>query len=185
MNPQIEQSLDRLSVQARAGVRRAAATLRDGKKPLKSLSGVGLKLSAVSHRATDGWLRQQTRLAANQIDALADRFASAAAANGPRDLLRRQIEMTPGQFATLRADARDSFAVLAGAGRDARAVIAAGVASLREPAAPVTKKRPAAKKTARRKTAAGTATARKKAPRKKAVRRPAATPAAPTTPATD
>ncbi len=134
MNPQIEQSLNRIGNAAegrmraivdgaRHGSKRAANSIEKGKKPLKTLSGLGLKLSAVSHQTTDRVLKQQTQLAANQLDAVARRFESAASAKCLRDLVKKQIQLTPEQFASLSRDTRASIGIIADAGSEARDVV--------------------------------------------------------------
>lgn len=188
MNPEIEASLDRiedgvsdLKAGARGGVhglvtsarqrgREAAGRIARGKQPLEKLSGLGLALSAVSHRTTDRVLKQQTSLAANQLDLLALRLERAAAATSFRDLLTGQIRLTPEQLSKLGRDARESLSILVEGGSDARDVLRKGLGELTGrgtakrgtgTASPAPAKRKAGKKkTARRKKAAGK-TARK------------------------
>lgn len=188
MNPEIEASLDRiedgvsdLKAGARGGVhglvtsarqrgREAADRIARGKQPLEKLSGLGLALSAVSHRTTDRVLKQQTSLAANQLDLLALRLERAAAATSFRDLLTGQIRLTPEQLSKLGRDARESLSILVEGGSDARDVLRKGLGELTgrgtakrgtgtASPAPATRKA-GKKKTARRKKAAGK-TARK------------------------
>ncbi len=148
---------------ARDGGRRAAETVRGGKQPLNTLTGVGLKLSAVSHRTTERVLKQQTAMAANQLDLLAERINAAADASCLRDLVRRQIRLTPEQFSRLGSDARESFKILANGGSEAREVIRGAYGEL-------TGKRPAPRRKASKAAskAASTAKSAKKTARKKA-----------------
>ena len=161
-----------LVTSARESGRRAAETVTRGKAPLATLSGLGLKLSAVSHRTTDRVLKQQTAMASNQLDLLAERLRAAADAGSLRELVARQVRLTPEQFARLGRDARESLAIIANGGSEARDVIRGSIGELtgRKPAprrrakaakaatgAKRTAKKPARKKTARK-------TARKAAP---------------------
>jgi len=184
MNPEIEASLDRiedgvsdLKAGARGGVhglvtsarqrgRQAADRIARGKRPLEKLTGLGLALSAVSHRTTDRVLRQQTSLAANQLDLVALRLKRAAAATSFRDLLAGQVRLTPEQLGKLGRDARESFSILVEGGSDARDVIRKGFGELtgRKPARGRTR---AASPKASAGKAAGTGTAKKSAPRRK------------------
>ncbi|MBT8085338.1 MAG: hypothetical protein KJO19_13410 [Woeseia sp.] len=181
MNPQIEQSINRISAGARNSVRAvvdgarsrsqyAAKTVANTKKPLNTLSGLGLKLSAVSHRTTDRVLKQQTRLTAHQLDAVAARFESAAGANGLRDLVKKQVRMVPTQVKRLGRDARESLSIIVEGGSEAGEVLKGSFKTLRNqdvtPRTKATRKkrtpakkarktaaaRPAAKKTARKTT---------------------------------
>jgi hypothetical protein len=165
MNPQIEQSLNRIAASAegrmraivdgaRQGSKRAASGIEKGKKPLKTLSGLGLKLSAVSHQTTDRVLKQQTQLAANQLDAIARRFESAAKATCLRDLVKKQIQLTPEQFASLSRDTRASLGILVDAGADARDILGGTFNEL--------------KKAGKSRTAAASKTAKKTAKKAKA-----------------
>lgn len=180
MNSQIEQSIDRLTNGARSSVQslihtarnrgeQAAGRVRNGKKPLSTLSGLGLKLSAVSHRTTDRVLKQNTALAANQLDAIADRFNSAANASCLRDLVKKQLSMTPQQFARFGSDAKDALAIVVDGGVEARNVIRASISDFSRPAK--AKKAPARKKATRRKAAKKVA--KKVAPKKTVVRKKA------------
>lgn len=194
MNSQIEASVDRIEdgaeeivAGARGGVRglitsarrggeRAADAVVKGKKPLATLSGVGLKLSAVSHRTTDRVLKQQTALASNQLDLIARRFKAAAAATGLRDLVADQVRLTPEQFRRLGLDARQSLSIIAAGGVEARDVVRDGLSELsprgkRGGAKKGGAKKGGAKKKAARKSTAKSATkpaARRKKASKKA-----------------
>ncbi|ANO51025.1 hypothetical protein [Woeseia oceani] len=144
MNQPIEQSMDRIATAADSGLhslvngarqrsKRAAQRVTAGKKPLQALAGLGLKLSAVSHRTTDRILKQQTALTANQLDLIALRFESAADASCLRDLVKKQIRLTPEQLSRLGRDTRASFGIVLDAGSEARDVVADTLGSLRKP----------------------------------------------------
>lgn len=156
-----------LVTSARAGGRRAAETVVRGKAPLATLSGLGLKLSAVSHRTTDRVLKQQTTLAANQLDLLAERLRAAANAGSLRELVSRQVRLVPEQFARLGRDARESLTIIAAGGSEARDVIRGTIGEL-------TGRTPAPRSRAKaRKTPAGAKRAAKKPARKKTARKTA------------
>ncbi|MGB5247049.1 MAG: hypothetical protein WBM54_06290 [Woeseia sp.] len=164
MNPQIEQSINRISSGARGSVRAVidgararsqyvAKTVVNTKKPLNTLSGLGLKLSAVSHRTTDRMVKQQTQMAANQLDVVAARFESAAGATCLRDLVKKQIKMTPAQIKRLGRDTRSSLAIIVEAGSEAGEVVKGTFKSLRNqtvaPRAKATRKTRTAAKSAK------------------------------------
>jgi hypothetical protein len=163
MNPQLEPSIDRIRSQARRSYQRffntvrttsgqAAGRVKAGKKPLKTLNGLGLKLSGVSHRTADKLLTQQTRLLANQLDTLASRLDKAADADSIRAFLGTQFSMLPEQFGRLAADTRASLDIVVNAGSEARELLQGTVSELRGRNAPARKK--ATRKTTARKTAA-------------------------------
>lgn len=185
MNSQIEASIDQIEdgaedivAGARGGVRglivsarrrgeRAADVVVKGKKPLATLSGVGLKLSAVSHRTTDRVLKQQTELASNQLDMVAARFRAAAGATGLKDLVAEQLRLTPEQFRRLGQDARQSLSIIAAGGSEVRDVVKGGLTELSNRAGKGgAKKRGTAKKKAARKAVAKPAARRKKVSKK-------------------
>jgi hypothetical protein len=173
MNPQIEQSINRISAGARGSVRAvidgararshyAAKTVTKSKKPLNTLSGLGLKLSAVSHRTTDRVVKQQTQLAANQLDVIAARLESAAGATCLRDLVKKQLRMTPQQLQRFGRDTRDSLAIIVEGGSEVREVVKGTIQTLRrQDVKPGAKAKRAKKKVAKtvRKTARKTAAA--------------------------
>lgn len=196
MNPQITESINRIADGARANFRAAVSGARgrsmqaaqrvvETRRPLEALTGVGLKLSAVSHRTTDRVLKQNMQLAVHQLDAVAERLESAATAACLRDLIRKQIKLTPAHVSRFGRDARESLTIVAEGGMEAGDVLKSAVSALKSsataPAKRKTKtarKRPA-KKAAARKTPArkARASAKKTATRRKAATAPAATPA--------
>ena len=157
--------LEGLVTSARNGSQRAAETVARGKAPLAVLSGLGLKLSAVSHRTTDRVLKQQTALASNQIDLLAERLRLAASAESLRDLVSRQLRLTPEQFARLGRDARESLTIIANGGSEAREAIRGTIGELTGREKAPRRKAKAARAPARRKRASSK-TAKKKAAKK-------------------
>lgn len=89
MNPQLDASIDRIRHRARGRYRQlldsarsrteqAAGRIGGGKKPLHTLSNLGIKLSGVSHRTTDTLLKHNTRLLENQLDVIAMTLAFCA-----------------------------------------------------------------------------------------------------------
>lgn len=165
MNPRIESSINRIADEARGryeawltGARNqtseVAGRVKKGKKPVKTLSQLAIKLSGVSHRATNKIVRQQTKLVEHQIDAFAGRLQAAARAESLTDLVRRQFQLIPENASTLLADSRATLSIVADAGGEARDVVLATVKDLRKKAtAPRTTRSAAAKKTAAAKAA--------------------------------
>ena len=160
MSPRVERPINRIANQARGryetwldSARRqtigAAGRVRDGKKPVKTLSSLGVKLSGVSHRTTSKVLKQQARMVEHQLDAFARRLKSAAEADNVRDLVRTQLRLIPENASQIVTDTRDTLSIVAGAGTEVRELIAGTVAELRgkAPVAAAKKARAAAKKT--------------------------------------
>lgn len=177
MNPNIEQSINRISAGARGSMRAvidgararsqyAAKTVKNTKKPLNTLSGLGLKLSAVSHRTTDRVMKQQTQLAANQLDVIAARLESAAGATCMRDLVKKQLRMTPEQLQRFGRDTRDALSIVVEGGSEAREVVKGTLQSLRrqdvKPRSKATRKKRTPAKTARSTAATRKAAATRK-----------------------
>lgn len=184
MKLQIENSISRIADDARGrffnilkGARRqtenAAGAVTKGKLPVKTVSKLGLKLTAVSHRTADKVLKQQTRMVENQIDAIASRLHAAATANDLRDLVGTQLRLIPVNASRFVSDARATLGIVASAGQEAGKLVKSTVAELRAPVKPkkavkkVTKKatKNASKKKAPvKKSAAKKDVADKKAP---------------------
>ena len=127
----IENSMSRIAEQARgryeeliAGAQKraseAASRVNRGKKPVKTVSKLGLKLTAVSHRTADKVLKQNTKLVENQIDAFADRLEAAASASNVRDLVGTQIRLIPENAARFVGDARDALKIVTSAGGEVK-----------------------------------------------------------------
>lgn len=169
MNPRVESSINRIANQARgryaawldsarSQTAQAAGRVSKGKKPVKTLSRLSVKLSTVSHRTTTKVLKQQTKMVEHQIDALAGRLRTAAHAETIGDLVRGQIRLIPENTSQFVNDSRAAFSIVADAGSQVRQLIAGTVAELRgrtaarpKPTAPKaktktkTKTKPAAK----------------------------------------
>lgn len=176
MNPRIENSINRIAEKARdryqallqdarSRTESAAGRVANGKKPVKTLTRLGLKLTATSHRTADKVLKQQTKMIENQIDAVVDRLTAAADANGVRNLVKTQFRMIPENAALFVSDTRAALGIVAGAGAEVRDLI-------RETAAELRGRKPKTTKTADRKPA----TPRKKAAKKKVAAKKAVAP---------
>ena len=171
MKLQIENSISRIAEQARGryfallkGARsqteNAAGRVSKGKGPVKTVSKMSLKLTAVTHRTADKVLKQQTRMVENQIDAVASRLKAAASATGVRDLVRAQIILIPENASRFASDARETLSIVTSAGQEVGKVLKGTVAELRgkapakKVASKVSKKKATAKKAPAKKVAA-------------------------------
>jgi phasin family protein len=177
MNSRVEDSLDNITERARGryasivhGARsqteQAASLIRGGKKPVKTLSRLGVELTSISHRATSKVLKNQARLIENQIDALAGRLHSAARAGNLRDLVRDQIRLIPQNASQFVEDTRQTFTVVAEAGSEVRELVVGTVSELRGSKAPKVTPKKAAKRVASRKSPAKKKAAKKKVAKK-------------------
>jgi len=173
MKLQIENSISRIADKARGryfellkGARQqtenAAGKVSKGKGPVKTVSKLSLKLSAVSHKAADKVLKQQARMVENQIDAIATRLHAAATATDIRDLVGTQIRLIPVNATRFANDARDTLSIVTSAGQEVGKLVKGTVAELRGKSQP----KKAVKKTAKKAPAKKKAVA-KKAPAKK------------------
>ena len=176
MNSNIDESIDRIAGRARGryqsfihGARsqteQAAGRVRDGKKPVRTLSRLGVELTSISHRATSDIVKSQARMIENQMDALAGRLHNAAQADSLRNLVADQIRLIPANAAQFVEDTRSTFTVVKQAGGEVKQLIAGTVTELRQPKAKAAAKK-AAKKPAARKVA-------KKPASRKATKKPA------------
>jgi Phasin protein len=170
MNPTFDNTMSRIADKARGryarlvkGARQRTESAADrvalGKKPVKTITGLGLKLTAISHKTADQVLRQQTRLMEHQIDAVADRLKAAADAKNLRDLVRTQLRLIPQNLSRIAGDTRDTLNIVANAGMEVRDVVKSTIFELRG-------KAPSAKKSSRKKARARKAspgTAKRKA----------------------
>jgi len=187
MKLQIENSISRIADEARGryfellkGARQqtesAAGKVSKGKGPVKTVSKLSLKLSAVSHKTADKVLKQQTRMVENQIDAFARRLHAAAAAKDVRDLVGTQLRLIPENASRFASDARDTLGIVTSAGQEVGKLVKGTVAELRGIAQPkkTAKKAPkkAPKKTAKK-------ASKKKAKAKKAPAKKVAAPKVP------
>lgn len=173
MNPQVENSTSRIAEQARGRYQKAIKTARSrtelaaervtgGKKSVKTLSKLSLKLTAVTHRTADKVLKQQTKMLEHQIDAFAGGLSAAAEAADIRSLVKMPFRMLPKNAALFVDDARSALGIVVGAGAEVRELFKGTVMELRGTRKTVTKK-PASKKTVAKKPAK----LRKKAAKKK------------------
>ena len=174
MNPRIENSISRIAEKARgryqailqdarSRTEKAAGSVVNGKKPVKTLSRLGLKLTATSHRMADKVLKQQTKMIEHQIDAVAGRLTAAAEASSVRELIQTQFRLIPENAALLVSDTRAALGVVVSAGAEVRDLVKETALELRgrktatpkpsakKPAAP--RKKVAKKKTAKKTTA--------------------------------
>lgn len=170
MNPTFENTMSRIADKARGryarlvkGARQRTESAADrvalGKKPVKTITGLGLKLTAISHKTADQVLRQQTRLMEHQIDAVADRLKAAADAKNLRDLVRTQLRLIPHNVSRIAGDARDTLSIVANAGMEVRDVVKSTISELRG-------KAPSSRKSSRKQARprkASPATAKRKA----------------------
>jgi hypothetical protein len=174
MNPKLENTMSRIAEDARGRYTRlvkdarkrtesAAHRVARGKKPVQTITGLGLKLTAISHKTADQVLKQQTRIVELQIDAVAGRLKAVADARNIGELVRTQVRLIPANVSRLGADARDTFSIVAGAGLEVRDVFKGTIAELRgkKPAARKASRKTPAKKTARKTTRKTTAKAPK------------------------
>ncbi len=149
MNLQIENSISNIADKARGryedaitaarkGTEKAAGRVSKGKKPVKTVSRLGVKLSGVSHRTLNKLWKRQTKLVEDQIDALAGHLNAAANADGLRNLVETQIELIPGNASHLKDEAREAFGIVKGAGSEIRGIVKGTLDELRG-------KKPAAK----------------------------------------
>ena len=180
MNSRVENSISRIAEQARGRyttalknarnrTEKAADRVTDGKKSIKTLSKLSLKLTAVTHRTADKVLKQQAKMIEHQIDAFAGRLSAAAEATDARNLVKTQFRMIPENASLFVDDARSALGIVAGAGAEFRDLLKGTVQELRG-----VKKAPT-KKTAAKKTGSKKATAKKATkPRKKAATKQAA-----------
>ncbi len=173
MNSQVENSMSRIAEQARdrytialknarKRTEKAADRVADGKKPVKTLSKLSLKLTAVTHRTADKVLKQQAKMLEHQIDAFAGRLSAAAEATDVRNLLKTQFRLIPENAALFVNDARSALGIVAGAGAEVRELLKGTVQEFRGT------KKATAKKT-KKTTAKKAARPRKKTTRKKTV----------------
>lgn len=116
---------------ARSRTDKAAGRVTKGKKPVKTVSRLGVKLSGVSHRTANKLWKRQTRLVVDQIDTLAGRLKAAAAAPDLKGLVKAQIEIIPASASRLKVEARETFEIVKGAGSEIRDIVKESVDELR------------------------------------------------------
>jgi hypothetical protein len=163
-----ERTRDRYEVLISGAQKRAneaAGRVSRGKKPVKTLSQLGLKLTAVGHRTADKILKQNTTLVENQIDAFAERLQAAAAANDVRDLVGTQFRLIPQNASRFASDARGALGIVAGAGSEMKDLLKGTFDELRGATqAGKTSAKTSSKKTSKK--VAAKATSKKAAPAK-------------------
>ena len=168
MNQQIEKSISRIFDQAISryqalltGARQqtgiVASRVVRGKRPVKTISKLSLKLTAVTHRTADKVLKQQAKMVENQIDAVAGRLRAAAQSRNLRELVGTQIRLIPVNASQFAKDTRATLSIVAGAGNEVGGLVKNTVAELRGVPVAKTPKAPRKKK----KVAAKTATKKK------------------------
>ncbi len=163
MNPKVETSFNRIANRARqrfqsviGGARsqtvEAANRVESGKKPVRKLSKIGVELTAISHRATAGVVKAQTKMLEHQIDALAGRLHTAARADSLQSLVRDQIRLFPENASRFIEDTRDTFNVVRAAGGEVRSLLSDAASDIRGVAKRQTKssRKTPAKKTTRK-----------------------------------
>ena len=142
MNLQIENSISRIFDQAisryqavlsgaRQRTDKVAGRVVRGKKPVKTISKLSLKLTAVTHRTADKVLKQQAKMVENQIDAVAERLRAAAESRNLRDLVSKQIRLIPANASQFAKDTRAALTIVAGAGSEVGGLVKSTVAELR------------------------------------------------------
>ncbi len=174
MNSQIENSISRifdgaitryqaLLTGARQQTDKAAGRVIRGKKPVKAISKLSLRLSAVTHRTADKVLKQQTKMVEHQIDAFAGRLRAAAESRSLRDLVGTQIRLIPVNASQFVKDTRATLTIVAGAGSEVGGLVKSTVAELRGVPVVKARKAPANPKKTAKKTATKKKTAKVKA----------------------
>ena len=173
MNARVERSLSRIADEAkirydallddaRHRTERAAGSVRNGKRPLKTLTKLGVDLSSLSHKTTAKVLKQQTKMMENQLDALAGRLRTAAQARSLTNLVRDQLRLIPENASQFVKDSRATLSIVADAGSNVRELFGETASELKSGPRPATKKK--ARRTAKK--AAKTASSAKKRARK-------------------
>ncbi len=142
MNLQIENSISEIADKVRDRVEdavnsarhntdQAASRLTRRKKPVKTISRLGLKLSGVTHRTANKLWKQQTKLVEGQIDAVAGRLKAAAQAEDLRDLVQTQVRLFPENTGRIAGQAREALGIVKGAGGEIAELVKGTVAELK------------------------------------------------------
>ena len=127
---------------ARESTEKAAGRETKGKKPVKTVSRLGVKLSGVSHRTVNKLWKRQSKLVEDQIDVLAGHLKAAASADDLKSLVETQIALIPGNASRIRNEAREAFEIVRGAGSEIRDIFRGTVEELKG-VKPAVKKAPA------------------------------------------
>ena len=142
MNLQIENSISEITDKvrdryedavesARQNTEQAAGRLSRRKKPVRTISRLGLKLSNVTHRTANKLWKQQTKLVEGQIDAVAGRLKAAAEAQDLKDLVETQVRLFPENTARIAGQAREALGIVKGAGGEIAELVKGTVAELK------------------------------------------------------
>lgn len=175
MNPRVERSINQIASQARLRyaemlgsarlqTAQVAGRIKNGKKPVKTLSRLGLKLTDVSHRTTSKVVKQQATLLENQLDALASGLKEASKAQTLRELIRGQARLIPANTARLINDGRQTLSIVAAAGGEVRELFANTVSEIRGKSTPRKKKRSSTTKATKKTVATARQSASKAKP---------------------
>ena len=116
---------------ARANTKKAAGRVSKGKKPVRTVSRFGVKISGVSHRTVNKLWKRQTKLVEDQFDAVADHLKAAADAENLKGLVDTQIDLIPDNASRFKDEVRESFDIVKGAGSEIRDIVKNSVNELR------------------------------------------------------
>ncbi|MFQ5982698.1 MAG: phasin family protein [Woeseiaceae bacterium] len=155
MNLKLENSISEIADKARdryddalesvrEGTEKVAGRVSKGKKPIRTISRYGVKLSGVSHRTANKLWKRQTKLVEDQIDAVADHLKAAAKAEDLKDLVKTQIDLIPGNTSRLADEAREAFEIVKEAGGEIRVLVKETIDELRGKKKPAVRKSTAA-----------------------------------------
>ncbi len=161
---------------AQGRVEQASDWVADRKQPVRKVTDMGLKLSAISHRTTDKLLKQQANVVEGEVDAMADYLKSIAEADDLRGLVREQFSVFPRFTRRALDNTRQTFTILREAGSDVGGIVRTAVTDIRT--APAAKRAKSAVKKAAGKAGRTTKTTAKKASTKAKVAAEKATQAA-------
>lgn len=115
----------------RRNTNRAAHRVTRGKKPVRTISRFGVKVSNISHRTANKLWRKQTKLVESQIDAVSEHLKAAAKAENLKDFVNAQIDLIPDHTTRFADEARDAIEIFKGAGSEFRGALRATVDELR------------------------------------------------------
>ena len=116
---------------ARANTKKAAGRVSKGKKPVRTVSRFGVKISGVSHRTVNKLWKRQTKLVEDQFDAVANHLKAAADAENLKGLVDTQIDLIPDYASRFKDEVRESFDIVKGAGSEIRDIVKNSVNELR------------------------------------------------------
>ena len=116
---------------ARANTKKAAGRVSKGKKPVRTVSRFGVRLSGVSHRTVNKLWKRQTKLVEDQFDAVADHLKAAANADDFKNLVETQVELIPDYASRFKVELRESIDIVKGAGSEIRDILTDTVKELK------------------------------------------------------